>query len=157
MSVDGDTDVRALPFALGTDWGHAHLVGHVPGARHLNRFGFDGSLLVVGADGSFERHLSVVRDHFHVMRISRQGFVFHEGLPDLPREVTIARVFLLLICRHGAFGPISCIHLRVVWGRLRGRGDRDHRTDASENYRVNGPPKTVLMHTLPPLDGRHLL
>jgi hypothetical protein len=78
-------------------------------------------------------------------------------LPDLPRDVPITRVFLLLIGGDGTFGPISCIHFRVVGGRLRDRGDRDHRTDASENDRVNGPPETVLMHMLTPLGGRHLL
>jgi hypothetical protein len=29
------------------------------------------------------------------------------------------------------FGPIACIHLRVVCGRLRDRVDRDHRTNAN--------------------------
>jgi hypothetical protein len=71
-------------------------------------------------------------------------------LPDLPREVAIAGVFLLLIGRDGTFGPIAGIHFGIVWGRLRDCGHRDQDTNTAENERVNGAPETVLIHILPP-------
>jgi hypothetical protein len=83
--------------------GDPHLVRHVAGAGHLDGLGFNGSLLVVGADGSFERQLSALRDHLHVMRVAGQGFVLDQGLSDLLSELPIAGIFLLLIGGYGTF------------------------------------------------------
>src|ERR1700730_4008681 len=91
MASPGDPP-NLLFDALGTGSGHAHFVGDVSGAGHLGRFGFDDPAFIIRSDRSLERDLPSLRDHFHVMRITGQGLVSQERLPDLPRDVTIAGV-----------------------------------------------------------------
>src|ERR1700730_8529696 len=79
---------------------HTHDVGRVASACHFGRFGFESPALIVGFDRPLESDLPILRDHFHVMRITGQALVFHGGLPYPPAEATIPTVVLLLIGRN---------------------------------------------------------
>src|ERR1035441_7330748 len=94
--------------------------GYLVFARHFGGLGLDSLLLVLGPYRPFKRDLAVLRDDLHIVGIGGQGFVFHNRLPNLLRDIAVGTILLLLIGRGLILVAISLIHFGVV-SRWRGR------------------------------------
>src|ERR1039458_9740635 len=114
-----DSPLLLRLLVLGFD---VQFAGYLVFARHFGGLGLDSLLLVLGPYRPLKRDLAVLRDDFHIVGISGQGFVFHNGLPNLLCDVAVGTILLLLIGRGFVRAAISLIHLGVVsWWRQIGR------------------------------------
>src|ERR1039457_4743595 len=114
LILDSPLLLRLL--VLGFD---VHFVVSLLSARHFGGLGLDSPLLVLGPYRPLKRDLAVLRDDLHIVGIGGQGFVLHNGQPNLVRDIAVRTILLLVIIRGLVRAGISRIHLGVVsrWRR----------------------------------------
>src|ERR1035437_988009 len=102
---------------LGFD---VQFAGYLVFARHFGGLGLDSLLLVLGPYRPLKRDLAVPRDDLHIVGIGGQGFVLHNGLPNLLSDIAVGTILLLLIGRGLMLAAISLIDPGIVncWSSL---------------------------------------
>src|ERR1039458_1149134 len=115
LILDSPLLLRLL--VLGFD---VQFAGYLVFARHFGGLGLDSPLLVLGPYRPLKRDLAVLRDDLHIVGIGGQGFVLHNGLPNLLSDIAVGTILLLLISRGLMLAAISLIDLGIVncWSSL---------------------------------------
>src|SRR5580700_5976654 len=97
---------------------NVQLAGYIILSSYFSSLCFNRSLLVVRSYGSFQGHLTVLRNDFHIMGIGRQRLVFHDRLANLLRHIAVRRFVPLLVCCGLVCVLIALVNLCVVgWNR----------------------------------------